>query len=290
MAFAHIDFDRLLGELVELPSEGVDDETRALQELLPGVIRTMLEAGRPLTIGELTALLRQHSDFLVIARLFLGVSQDRAASAFSQALGARLSWSGLRARARQKPDAVAKAMVAMGLPEAMWEQMGRTWTVADVLNERYRLLRGRAIAGQQRGRALEEQVRAVLERTGVPYEYSVTFVGREGQTAKCDFAIPSRDRPKIVIEAKGFEATGSKVTDALGDILKIARARAMHMYFFVVLDGTGWHHRPNDLRNIVQAQNAGRIDMIYTTSRLDELEREVSRIYSQEYGAPAPPS
>ncbi len=83
-----------------------------------------------------------------------------------------------------------------------------------------------------------------------------------------------------MIEAKGFEATGSKVTDALGDILKIERARAMHMYFFVVLDGRGWH---NDLRNIVQAQNAGRIDMIYTTSRLDELGREVTRIYGQEY-------
>lgn len=226
----------------------------------------------------------------MIARLFLGVSQDRAASAFSQALGSRLSWSGLRARARKEPEAIAQAIVSLDLPGTMWTELRREWTVADVISERYRLLRGRAIAGQQRGRQLEDQVRATLARTGVPFEYSVTFVGREGQTAKCDFAIPSRDRPKIVIEAKGFEATGSKVTDALGDILKIERARAMHMYFFVVLDGPGWHHRPNDLRNIVQAQNAGRIDMIYTTSRLDELEREVARIYAQEYGGLASPA
>lgn len=287
MAFPPVALDRLLGELVELPSEGVDDETRALRDLLPRVIETMETAGRPLVLGELSDLLRQHPDFLVIARLFLGVSQDRAASAFSQALGSRLSWSGLRARARQDPATVAGAMVTLGLPETMWEELRRSWTVADVLNERYRLLRGRAIAGQQRGRQLEDRVRVILERAGVPFEYSVTFVGREGQTAKCDFAVPSRDRPKIVIEAKGFEATGSKVTDALGDILKIERARTMHMYFFVVLDGTGWHHRPNDLRNIVHAQNAGRIDMIYTTSRLDELEREVARIYAQEYGGPA---
>ena len=108
--------------------------------------------------------------------------------------------------------------------------------------------------------------------------------GARGRPQSATSPSPSRDRPKIVIEAKGFEATGSKVTDALGDILKIERARAMHMYFFVVLDGTGWHHRPNDLRNIVHAQNAGRIDMIYTTSRLDELEREVARIYAGEYG------
>ena len=289
MAFDPLDFHRLLGELVELPSEGVDDETRAIQELLPQVLQTMRDAGRPLSLAELTTLLRQHPNFLVVARLFLGVSQDRAASTFSQALGTRLSWSSLRSKANQAPAQVAEAMVTIGLPEAMWEQLHREWTIADVINERYRLLRGRAIAGQQRGRQLEDRVRAVLERAGIPFEYSVTFVGREGQTAKCDFAIPSRDRPKIVIEAKGFEATGSKVTDALGDILKIERARAMHMYFFVVLDGTGWHHRPNDLRNIVQAQNAGRIDMIYTTSRLDELEREVIRIYSQEYGARIPP-
>jgi hypothetical protein len=284
MVFPPVDFDRLLGELVELPSEGVDDETGALQELLPRVLQGMSDAGRPPSVEELAALLRQHPDFLVIARLFMGVSQDRAASAFSQALGSRLSWSGLRAQARQAPEMVAQAMETMGLPRAMWEQLERQWTIGDVINERYRLLRERAIAGQQRGRQLEDRVRASLERIGVPFEYSVTFVGREGQTAKCDFAIPSGDRPKIVIEAKGFEGTGSKVTDALGDILKIERARAMHMYFFVVLDGTGWHHRPNDLRNIVHAQNAGRIDMIYTTSRLDELEREVARIYAGEYG------
>lgn len=285
MAFTPVDFDQLLSELVELPSEGVDDETQALRDLLPIVLGAMENAGRSLTAAEIAALLRQHPNFLVIARLFLGVSQDRAASAFSHALGTRLSWSGLRARANRQPESVAAAMVAMGLADSMWEQLKRVWTVEDVLTERYKFSRGRAIAGQQRGRALEEQVRATLERAGVPSEYSVTFVGRENQTAKCDFAIPSRDRPKIVIEAKGFEATGSKVTDALGDILKIERARAMHMYFFVVLDGTGWHHRPNDLRNIVQAQNAGRIDMIYTTSRLEELGRDVARIYAHEYAS-----
>ncbi|HEX8213395.1 MAG TPA: hypothetical protein VF584_24685 [Longimicrobium sp.] len=116
MAFPPVDFNRLLGELVELPSEGVDDETRALQELLPRVLQGMNDAGRPATLEELTALLRQHPDFLVIARLFMGVSQDRAASAFSQALGSRLSWSGLRVRARQAPETVAQAMEAMDFP------------------------------------------------------------------------------------------------------------------------------------------------------------------------------
>jgi hypothetical protein len=168
MRFAPVDFGQLLGELVELPSEGVDDETRALQSLLPQVLGTMQGVGRPLAAAELAALLRQHPNFLVIARLFLGVSQDRAASAFSQALGVRLSWSGLRARANQQPEAVAEAMVRMGMPESMWEQVGRVWTVEDVLNERYKFSRGRAIAGQQRGRALEDQVRAILQGTGCP--------------------------------------------------------------------------------------------------------------------------
>lgn len=58
MAFPPVDFNRLLGELVELPSEGVDDETRALQELLPRVLQGMNDAGRAPTVAELAALLR----------------------------------------------------------------------------------------------------------------------------------------------------------------------------------------------------------------------------------------
>ena len=88
--------------------------------------------------------------------------------------------------------------------------------------------------------------------------------------------------PKVVIEAKGFEATGSKLTDFLGDVLKIAQAKGYHMYFFLVTDGRGWHHRVSDLATPVKYHHDGLIDMIYTQHRLDEMADAVLQIYDNE--------
>lgn len=101
-------------------------------------------------------------------------------------------------------------------------------------------------------------------------------------TAKSDFAIPSKVHPKIVIEAKGFEATGSKLTDFLGDVMKIIEAKESRTYFFVVTDGRGWRNRPSDLNHLIKRQHDKDIDMIYTTSRLAQLARDVSQIMGTE--------
>lgn len=110
----------------------------------------------------------------------------------------------------------------------------------------------------------------------------MTFTGKKGQTAKADFAIPGKDRPKIVVEVKGFEATGSKLTDFLGDVLKIGQAKDYHMYFFLVTDGRGWRNRVSDLRQIVQYHQENLVDMIYTRRRLGELARTARRILDTE--------
>ena len=100
--------------------------------------------------------------------------------------------------------------------------------------------------------------------------------------AKCDFAIPTRNSPKVIIEAKGFEATGSKLTDFLGDVLKIGQAKKYHMYVFVVTDGRGWHNRRSDLQKLVDYQNDGLIDMIYTRCNLPRLASDVKQICENE--------
>jgi hypothetical protein len=160
--------------------------------------------------------------------------------------------------------------------------LNKKWAIEDVLIDRYKMSRGRAIAGQKRGRGLEEDVEKALKGIGVPYEARVTFVGRRGITAKCDCAIPTRNDPKIVIEAKGFEATGSKLTDFLGDVLKIGQAKKYHMYFFVVTDGRGWHNRRSDLQRLIDFQNEGLVDMIYTRSELPRLASDVRQIVENE--------
>jgi hypothetical protein len=174
-------------------------------------------------------------------------------------------------------------LVALGLPAIIFADVKKQWTVEDILVDRYKMSRGRATAGQARGRSLEVKVEEVL-RPIVPFESRVTFTGRRGQTAKCDIAIPTRDHPKIVIEAKGFEATGSKLTDILGDIGKIILAKESQMYFFVVTDGRGWAHRTSDLQHVVDHQHVKDVDMVYTSSRLAQLAQDVKHIWEHERG------
>ncbi|HVE72167.1 MAG TPA: DpnII family type II restriction endonuclease [Thermoanaerobaculia bacterium] len=149
-----------------------------------------------------------------------------------------------------------------------------------MLVDRYKLGRGRAIAGQSRGRGLEDEVESVLKNAGIPFEPRVTFVAPNGVTAKCDFAIPSRDRPTIVVEVKGYEATGSKLTDFLGDILKIKQAKAYHTYVLGVTDGRGWYNRKSDLKRLVDLHHDGTIEMIYTRKRLAQFAEDVTSIWS----------
>lgn len=156
------------------------------------------------------------------------------------------------------------------------------WTLKDILVERYKQMRGRAIRGQQRGAAMEEAVKDVLEQLHRDYELtyaaSLNFVNHIGQEAKADFMIPGREQPEIVIEVKGYEATGSKLTDVLGDILKILQVKDPATHFIFVTDGIGWYRRLNDLRKVVAYHHQGDIDMIYTRKTLPQLHVHVLEI------------
>lgn len=282
MQLDKVTLEELLGELGELPSEWMDEKAQALVAHIRVSLGRLRALGRAVTEQDLAEELRVDPRFLDICRLFLGKGQEPAAHLICEALGSRMSWTKLRALARQQPERMAKALAALELPEIVHNHLDRRWQAEDILVERYKMSRGRAIAGQRRGRGLEDEVGAVLQEIGVPFERGVTFVGKKSATAKCDFAIPGRKHPKVVIEAKGFEATGSKLTDFLGDILKIAQAKDFHMYFFLVTDGRGWHHRISDLRRIVEYHHENLIDMVYTRVRLADLAATVKHIHETE--------
>jgi len=283
LQFSNVGLDDLLGELSELPSDWMDDKARGVVAEIGASARELRKIAETATADDLERLLDANSEFLDVCRLFLGESQETFAHLLSDHLeGRRVGWPGLRTLARKKPATVAAALVALGLPEVIQGHLDRRWEAEDILIERYKMTRGKAIAGQARGRGLEDEVEAELRACDVPFERGVTFVGHKRETAKCDFAIPSRTDPKVIIEAKGFEATGSKLTDFLGDVLKIGQAKGYHMYFFLVTDGRGWHHRISDLRHLVAYHHDGLIDMIYTQSRLGEMAEAVRQIYENE--------
>lgn len=281
MEFPPIELKTILEELVELQAEALDELAVAVIAQLKESVRFLSSLQRPPKVKELADALRADAKFLDVCRLFLGVSQETAAHRISTALPEARSWTQLRALASRDPTLLAQALANIGLPEIIGQEVTKKWTVQDVLLDRYKMSRGRAIAGQLRGRALETAVEAVL-RGIAPFESRVTFVGRENRTAKCDIAIPGRNHPKIVIEAKGFEATGSKLTDFLGDIVKIIEAKESRTYFFVVTDGRGWLHRKSDLKHVVDRQHQKYVDMIYTSARLDDLARDVRQIWHRE--------
>lgn len=284
MRFAQVSVEDLLQQFQEAPSEWLDEAGRetihAIEAFLAGV-------GNEVDPEKLDALLAGSPRTLDVIRLFLGLSQDEMANRLRAVGGDVLRGTYASIRERLKHDrvraAVKSSLVRLQAVETINEHLRRPWTIRDVLLERYRFGRGRAVKGQSRGRSLEDEVERRLRALGVPYLVRVTFVGRDGKQAKADFAIPGSDHPKIIIESKAYEATGSKQTDVLGDIRKIVEAREFETYFFVVTDGLGWHNRVSDLRRLVDFHQRGWVTMIYTRATLAQLQDAVKYIYEYEY-------
>jgi hypothetical protein len=164
------------------------------------------------------------------------------------------------------------------VPQALTELANTPVSWQSILIERLRFGRGSAIKGQRRGRCLEDFTEEVLRRvfSDVGYDTRCRFLGVTGtSTEKADFAIPNKDDPRILIESKGYGATGSKQTDILGDIEKIDAQKRHDTHFLLVTDGVTWRSRVNDLRKLVEMQNQGRVARIYTQSMAAELESDL---------------
>ncbi len=283
MQFKKVTLDQLLSELAELPADWMDDVAVKLIGELKLVVDKLRTLARPVTRWDIESALSNNDTFLDITRLFLGKGQEPFSHMLCVALNERsMSWAKLRRLAKSEPERVAGGLEMMGIIDVINDHLNRRWEVEDILIDRYKMSRGRAIAGQHRGRALENEVEAVLKGEGVAFQRGVTFIGKKNETAKCDFAIPSKEHPMIVIESKGFEATGSKLTDFLGDVLKIVQAKDYHMYFFLVTDGRGWHNRTSDLRKVVEFHQNGDVDMVFTRTRLSDLAAAVKQICKTE--------
>lgn len=283
MKFTQVHLATLLAEFEELPEGKADKLSTHVVASIPPCLERLRQRPQPLTAIDFEYEFRTNPVFLDVCRLFIGRAQEPVAHEICAQLGRSSgNWADLKKVAKRDPARMASVMVSLELPGLIAAQLNRVWHAQDMLVERYQLTRGRAISGQSRGRSLENDVDLVLAELLVPCDRRATFTGREGKTAKSDFAIPGKNHPKIVIEAKGFEATGSKLTDFLGDVLKISEAKAYHMYFFVVTDGRGWHNRESDLKRLISFHHDGLIDMIYTRARLPELARDVKQIFENE--------
>lgn len=225
-------------------------------------------------------------DGMLVARLFLGLSKDR----FLTDLQIGREGKGTSGRAgagvmlfRSNPEAFVRILVDLDLLEAMAAEANRVPRWSDVLVERLRSGRGSAISGQKRGRAVEDFAEAVVSRVfgSSGYAKRCTFAGAYDRKAKCDFAIPDRTTPRIVVEAKGYGATGSKMTDVIGDIEKIIAAKRPDTAFLLFTDGLTWKQRRSDLGRIIEYQNNGGINRIYTYAMAGQFEADLRQLKAE---------
>lgn len=175
---------------------------------------------------------------ILCSRLFLALSKDSMEAELKRELGP--GGIGVK-RYRSDPAAFLDALQRLQLPEAMETSINYAPVWSDILVERLRSGRGSAISGQRRGRGLEDFAEAMVREVfGDQYETRITFTGADGKTAKCDVAVPDRHRPRIVIEVKGYGATGSKMTDIIGDLDAIIDTMRRDTWLLFITDGMTW--------------------------------------------------
>jgi len=251
--------DEIKTSLSPLTVEWMDDAAREAMVLL-----AELPVKDSYDREDVAAMLDQGFDRgILCARLFLMMSKDSMTTALTE----KLPTGGIGAK-RYKADreGFLDALDSLGLPAQMAGTINYQPIWSDILKERLRSGRGSAIQGQKRGRGLEDFTEALVREVFADaYETRCTFTGADGKTAKCDIAIPDRNRPRIVIEVKGYNATGSKMTDIIGDLDAIIDAKRHDTTLMFVTDGSTWAARLSDLRKIVERQNQGKIARIYTT-------------------------
>jgi hypothetical protein len=266
--------EELLGSLNSLEVEWQDDVARS-------IIRRVeqLPVKELYGVDDIKAILDANfSEGLLICGLFLGLSKD----SFRGALAAALKGGSGKKRYQNDEKTFLSALEQLGVPAAMAEETTRRLHWSDRLIERLRTGRGSAISGQRRGRNVEDFAEAIIRKVfNQRFHSRCNFKGPRG-AAKCDFAIPSKEDPRIVVEAKGYAATGSKMTDIIGDIEKIIAVKRPDTAFLFFTDGLTWRQRQSDLRKIVGYQNSGDISRIYTHAMADRLESDLRQL-KEEY-------
>lgn len=232
------------------------------------------------TAPEVEALLDANFDEgILICRLFLGLSKDQFTARLRSARGS--AGIGIKSYGVDRTGFVSD-LLRIGLLEAMAVEVNRKPHWSDVLVERLRSGRGSAISGQRRGRDVEDFAEAIIKIVfGEEYEARCTFQGPRGTAAKCDFAIPSKTAARILVESKGYGATGSKMTDILGDINSIIDAKRADTALLFFTDGLTWKERQSDLRKLVDLQNKGDITRIYTYAMAEQFERDLRQLKSE---------
>ena len=157
---------------------------------------------------------RDHADEDSILRLAVGLSQEKLRNNLRHEFGTS-SWQKV---ARTQPYELVSWMDReFDLVRMLRVQMARTYTFADILVARSGT-RATATRAGASGRHIEDEIEAIARDLGLPYVTRSRFSGRGGRDAPADLIVGHEGAADIVVAAKGFDSTGSKLTDAVREI------------------------------------------------------------------------
>ena len=220
----------------------------------------------------LASLITDNPGWVPALGLVVGLSQEK----LKNTLRHRLNTSGWVTLARTRPlELVDMLDDEYDLVRLLDAQRHRSYDFGDVLVARAGT-RVTAVAGATAGRRIEDAIEEVARRVGLRTTTRTRFTGRGGRSAPCDLAIIGEDgQPVIVVAAKGFDSTGSKLTDAVREVVEMSEVRLPRQYVMVAADGIGWLSRKNDLLRIYQLWVDDSINGMYTLAGLDTFETDL---------------
>lgn len=225
-----------------------------------------------ITPETLSEWVRTHPDAANVLGLAVGLSQEKLRNVLKD----RFDTSGLLTLARTRSvELIAMLDEDFDVVRLVEVQRHRGYDFGDVLVARAGT-RGTATRAGASGRLLEDSIEAIAGDLGLPYETRTRFTGRNGRTAPCDLVIPNHQQAAIAVAAKGFDSTGSKLTDAVREIEEMANVRLPRQYVLAVIDGIGWKNRASDLRRIHALWQSEQIDGMYTLASLDRFRVDVT--------------
>ncbi len=250
-------------------ASSIDTQVQTLFRQLATEVQTVA-----LTRHDLANLVKRVPAVVPVLGLVVGLSQEALKNTLRHRLGTS-RW--LNLDAQRAAEVVTLLDEEFHLLSELDRQRSAQWDYIDILQERAgsRGLAGRAIS---RGKALENRVEQLVGKEGLdlPYRLRTQFVGTAGRTAPCDVAIPnSGDKALIVIAIKGFDSTGSKLSDAVREVAAMADVAQPRQFVFAVIDGMGWKGRRADLRRIYDLWRNHSIEGAYSLARFTEFRADL---------------
>lgn len=233
-----------------------------------------LKALSSVNLDSLTAWSLSHPEQTYVFALVVGLSREKLRNHLRNWFHTA-SWR--KAALEQGDEFIEKLDEEFDLLRLLRTQLQSSYTFGDVLVARAGTRATATTAGQS-GRKIEDEIEAIAQSLKLPYVPRGRFEGRNGRTAPADLAVPDIGRDCVIaVAAKGFDSTGSKLSDAVREIEEMADARTGGQVAMAVVDGIGWKGRVADLKRLWDLWNTGEIDGLYTLASLDQFKHDLDR-------------